>query len=471
MIPRCFTVTLAFIAALFLLAPQAEAATLTPQHPVAFTAHLIPADPHAGEYAAVEIDAVIAPGWHLYSLTPTPPPGPTPTSITLATPPSNLAAAGVVSEDAPIMEVDPNFANLVSFHQIRARFLIPIRVAGAAPARLGETLPVQVRYQTCNNTICLPPTTVKLSVPVTVAAGPPRAQYAALPHPLANLASTATAAANATAAAPPNAVQGSLWRFALAAFGGGLLALLTPCVFPLIPVTFGFFTKQVADNRRKLIGLAGAYALGIIISFVALGLIAAVLFGAAGANRVAANPWFNLFFGILFVAFAFSFFESFIVILPQGISRFARPAAGSSGLGGVLLMGLAFRLRRLHLHRARSSAPCWSRRRPPPARANGCARCSGWAASPLALALPFFLLALFPQPARQAAPLRRMDDPLQSRPRLRGACLRAHLFQQSRPGLAGAYSHPAGDLRLVGADLLLGHALPPGPSPRQRLSR
>ena len=395
MIPRWFPVTLAFIASLFLLASQVKAASLNPQHPVAFTAHLIPADPHAGEYAAVEIDATIAPGWHLYSLTPTSPPGPTSTSITLATPPSNLAAAGVVSEDAPVMEVDPNFANLVSFHQTRARFLVPIRIGGAAPSQPGETLPVQVHYQTCNSTICLPPTTVTISVAVAVAAGPARAQYAALPHPLANLAPTVTAAATATAAASRPSIQGSLWRFALAAFGGGLLALLTPCVFPLIPVTFGFFTKQVADNRRKLIGLAGAYALGIIISFVALGLIAAVLFGAAGANKVAANPWFNLFFGILFVAFAFSFFESFIVTLPQGISRFARPAAGSSGLGGVLLMGLAFVFAAftctapfigtvLVAAASATGAREWLR----PLLGMGCFA--------LALALPFFLLALFP---------------------------------------------------------------------------
>ena len=394
---RCSPVLIAALATLLLFAAQPilKAATPTSQHPVAFTAHLEPANPRAGEYAAVEIDAAIASGWHLYSLTPTPPPGPTPTSVTLTAPPTNLSVAGVVSEDAPVREVDPNFANLVSFHQTRAHFLVPVRVAATAPAQSAGTLAVHVHYQTCNNTICLPPSTVTLSVPVMVAAGPARAQYAVPPHSLANLATTPSPAAPPTSAASRPAIQGSLWRFALAAFGGGLLALLTPCVFPLIPVTFGFFTKQVADNRRKLIGLAGAYALGIIISFVALGLIAAVLFGAAGANRVAANPWFNLFFGILFVAFAFSFFESFIVTLPQGISRFARPAVGSSGLGGVLLMGLAFVFAAftctapfigtvLVAAASATGAREWLR----PLLGMGCFA--------LALALPFFLLALFP---------------------------------------------------------------------------
>ncbi len=186
-----------------------------------------------------------------------------------------------------------------------------------------------------------------------------------------------------------------LLPFCAAAFIAGLLALLTPCVFPLIPVTFGFFTKQVGGDQRRLIALAATYAGGIILSFMLLGVVSSLIFGAAGANKIAANPWFNLFFGVLFVVFAFSFFESFLIQLPQGLARFASPTRSGSGIGSVLLMGLAFVFAAftctapfigsiLVAAASASDAHAWTR------------PLVGMLFFALALALPFFALALFP---------------------------------------------------------------------------
>ena len=105
--------------------------------------------------------------------------------------------------------------------------------------------------------------------------------------------------------------------FILFALGMGLFALLTPCVFPMIPITVSYFTKlgERKDENRSITPLsaAGAYALGIIVIFSLLGLLLALTLGASGAQQIAQNPWINLFIGLLFIFFLLS--KSFLVYL------------------------------------------------------------------------------------------------------------------------------------------------------------
>jgi thiol:disulfide interchange protein DsbD len=354
-----------------------------------FSASITPSPARVGETARLTIQAKIAQGWHLYSLIPTPPPGPSPTTITVNGPGITASSA---TEDTPITQLDPNFGKQVQFHLGAATFTVPIKIT---MARLGTTpLKVSINYQTCNSTECLPPRTKTLSVPLDVDDGPARAQFldAATSPPSSPIIGGRGAVG---AARGQGTSAGGLLPFLAAAFLAGLLALLTPCVFPLIPVTFGFFTKQTDGDKRKLIGLASAYAVGIILSFAGLGFVMAITLGAAGANRVAANPWVNLFFGVLFVVFAFSFFEAFNLRLPGFLSRFTTPTKRSGGLVSVLLMGLAFVFAAftctapfigtvLVAAASASSAGAWLR------------PLAGMLAFALALALPFFLLALFP---------------------------------------------------------------------------
>ena len=86
-------------------------------------------------------------------------------------------------------------------------------------------------------------------------------------------------------------------------FGGGLVALLTPCVFPMIPLTVSFFTKRSKD-RKTGIRNALVYAASIIVIYVALGFIVTQLFGAGALNNLSTNPWVNIVFGVLFLVFA-----------------------------------------------------------------------------------------------------------------------------------------------------------------------
>jgi thiol:disulfide interchange protein len=378
----------ALLALAFVLLPAVCAAghLLSDSNPVAFTTETTPSASRSGEVAEIIVKASIAPGWHLYSLTPTPPPGPAPTTITVIPAPNFISDIGPAIEDTPVSHFDPNFGKTVAYHVVSATFRVPIRIAQS----VGKSVliePIGVQYQVCNDRVCLPPSTIRLSVPITADPGPVRAQYARMPAPpVVRIATPGSVA--------PAAARVGLAAFLAAAFVAGLLALLTPCVFPLIPVTFGFFTKQAGENHSRLIGLAGAYAVGIIVSFTLLGLVAALTFGAAGANRVAANPWFNLFFGALFVVFAFSFFETFLITLPPFLMRFARPLSGAGGPTGVLFMGFAFVFAAFTC-----TAPFIGTVLVAAASATG----SGWLRPLLgmlvfavALALPFFLLALFP---------------------------------------------------------------------------
>jgi thiol:disulfide interchange protein DsbD len=188
----------------------------------------------------------------------------------------------------------------------------------------------------------------------------------------------------------------SFAAFLAAAFGAGLLALLTPCVFPLIPVTLAFFTKRAAAGEtgaRGVVTQAAVYCVGIIASFTVLGAALAATVGAAGASRFATSPWTNLVFAILFGLFALSLLEVVELRPPAFLRRAASSPAG--GALGVLGMGLTFLVSAFTctapfvgtvLVAAASATTGLQWLRP----------ILGMATFATALALPFFLLALFP---------------------------------------------------------------------------
>ncbi len=127
----------------------------------------------------------------------------------------------------------------------------------------------------------------------------------------------------------------------------GALSLLTPCVFPMVPITVSYFTKHAAGSRGKAVGQAATYVLGIVFTFTALGMAMALLVGATSLNRFAASPWVNLLITGIFVAFALSLFGVFDIGLPPALvnklDSLTRKQGGSQTLA-TLLMGLTFTL-------------------------------------------------------------------------------------------------------------------------------
>ena len=137
----------------------------------------------------------------------------------------------------------------------------------------------------------------------------------------------------------------SLFYIFLMGFLGGLLALFTPCVWPIIPMTVSFFLKRSKDDKRKGIRDAITYGISIIVIYLALGLLITALFGASSLNALATNAVFNIFFFLLLVVFALSFFGWFEIRLPSKWSNVVDSKAGNtSGLLSIFLMAFTLTL-------------------------------------------------------------------------------------------------------------------------------
>ena len=141
-----------------------------------------------------------------------------------------------------------------------------------------------------------------------------------------------------------NAISEGISSFILLAITMGFLALLTPCVFPMIPITVAFFTKMGESQGSSPFKSATIYTLGIITIFTTLGLILAATLGATGANQIAANPWINIFIGALFVYFAFSLFGQYEIEMPAALRQFSMKQEQRGGIIGIIFMAFTFTL-------------------------------------------------------------------------------------------------------------------------------
>jgi thiol:disulfide interchange protein len=348
--------------------------------PIHFTASADPTPAHAGEIVTVTVKATVDPEWHVYSVIPTPN-GPATTEITAF---GDWAAAGPTTEDTPIRKVDPNFNAVVGFHEGTAtfsrQFHVPSGTASPPPS-------LSLHYQTCNDKICLPPTDVLVPVSAAITTGAVRAQYAKAMTPVATL----TAAAALPVHGQGSSGSDGLALFLLAAVGGGLLAIVTPCVFPLIPITLTNFVKQAEGSQAKLVRLSFGYALGIVALYVALGAACAALLGGR-ANNIAANPWVNLVEFVLFVVFALSFFETIQITLPANLGALQQSARKHGGTAGLVLLGVTFVLGSFTC-----TAPFVGTLLVSAAGGHWFRPLLGMLVFALAFASPFFVFALFPQ--------------------------------------------------------------------------
>jgi thiol:disulfide interchange protein len=184
---------------------------------------------------------------------------------------------------------------------------------------------------------------------------------------------------------------GLIWLAASA----GAVSLLTPCVFPMVPITVSYFAQHAGADRRAAVRNAVIFGAGIILTFTALGFLLAILVGASGVARFAANPWVNLGLAALFVVFALNLFGVFQIVIPSrwltaldSTSRRQR----SSGVVGALLMGLTFTLTSFTC-----TAPFVGTVLVAAARGQWVQPLAGMLAYSFVFALPFVILALVPQ--------------------------------------------------------------------------
>ncbi len=182
-----------------------------------------------------------------------------------------------------------------------------------------------------------------------------------------------------------------LWGLLLTSFLGGLLALLTPCVWPVIPMTVSFFLKR-SENRRSAVSDALSYGISIVVVYVTLGLLITLIFGASALNSLSTNAVVNLIFFAVLVIFALSFFGLFEITLPSGWSTgLSKKSSASGGFIGIFLMALT-----LSIVSFSCTGPIIGFLLVDAASTGGIAPVLGMFGFSLALAIPFALFAMFP---------------------------------------------------------------------------
>jgi thiol:disulfide interchange protein len=329
-----------------------------------------------GATVLAHLEASVDDGWHMYSLST--PPGPIPTTIASV---DGAAIANVTFfEPPPIRKFDPNFQADTETYEGKQVFLARIELKkDVAPGDL--TIAFKPRYQTCSGTQCIPPRTRDISAVLHVAAGAP---IAAITIPTGYI--EAKPAAPAAPASTTAATDSGILAFLALAFGFGLAAIFTPCVFPMIPITMSYFTGQRGGFAQAL-----TFCLGIIFLFTGIGLITTLALGPAGVVQLGSNPWVNGFIALIFFVFGLSLLGAFEITIPSSVLTKMNTASNAGGYIGSLLMGLTFALASFacvgpFMGTLLAASVTGGSSRP----------VIGMATFATGLALPFFLLALFP---------------------------------------------------------------------------
>ena len=306
----------------------------------------------------VTFTATVDAGWHVYG-TQLPSGGPEPTSVQWNNQGVKLVG-GLTPSKAAHKQHDETFDMDLSWWTGSVTLSQKFTVTAKEYKIEGS-----IRYMACDDENCTPPKSESFSFKGTAAQAPvaetvqapianaaPADTAATLAQPVATVGAADSAVASPTHDqlwAPVAAIEGdnadvediadrSLWYIFWACFLGGLLALLTPCVWPMIPMTVSFFLKK-SGSRAKAITNATTYGLSIIIIFLLLGICFTVLFGASAMNALATSAWCNLLFFALLVIFAISFFGAFEITLPQSLSnKMDSTASKTTGMLSIFFM-------------------------------------------------------------------------------------------------------------------------------------
>ena len=265
----------------------------------------------------LKFKATIEEGWHLYSQH-IGDDGPVPTEFTFTTDGGYELIDGV-TEGEPIEEFDPNFDMILKYFGHEAIFTQIVQVSSAEDFNLDGN----VYFMVCDEAQCLPPEEVEFSFEIKGVDG--------------------GVIVEDTKNTSDEKEGKSMWALFFIAFISGFAALLTPCVFPMIPMTVSFFTKQ---SKTKAQGIANAiiYGLSIIAIYVALGVGVSSVFGADALNNMATNVYFNIGFFILLIVFAASFLGAFEIQLPSSWTNKSVEAEGKGGLIGIFFMAFTLAL-------------------------------------------------------------------------------------------------------------------------------
>jgi len=315
--------------------------------------------------AFVVAEAAIEEGWHLYSSTFEPGIGPEPTQFEFAGVDSIFGLKGELEYPEPKTLFDPNFEMELPFYEGKVAFRQKIIKKSKADFEVRGF----VRFMSCDDTKCTIPENVDFAF---------------------QLKGNPTYAPSDELKKTESEEERSYWGIFIVAFLSGFVALLTPCVFPMIPMTVSFFTKQ---SKTRAAGIRNAiiYGISIIVIYVVLGVVVTAIFGASVLSELSTDPWFNLAFFVLLVVFAISFLGAFEITLPSSWINKADRQADRGGLIGIFFMAFT-----LALVSFSCTGPIVGSLIVEAASKGGLAPVIGMFGFSLAIALPFALFAAFP---------------------------------------------------------------------------
>ena len=315
------------------------------------------------EYVLVS-KATIDKGWKLYSQK-VPEGGPIPTGFEYKTD-NGVELIGSTIEEKGKEVMDKVFEMKIKFFKNTAEFRQKIKISDVNISKTSS----EVSFMACNDERCLAPTYFDLDFDLTK--------------------SVAVKKNKNNSDSKKEGESKGLWSIFFIAFLSGFVALLTPCVFPMIPMTVSFFIKQ-SQSKAKGIRNAIIYGLSIIVIYVLLGTIITAIFGADALNALATNVWFNLIFFLLLIVFAMSFLGAFEIVLPNSWANKADRQADRGGLVGIFFMALA-----LAIVSFSCTGPIVGTILVEAASKGGVAPVIGMLGFSSAIALPFALFAAFP---------------------------------------------------------------------------
>jgi len=308
-----------------------------------------------GQQAELVFKATIDYPWHLYSAH-LPEGGPIPTKAFYDEADHYRLEEGIIEVTKAKVKFDEGFQMDVGTLSGKAEFRQKVKFSGSGT----QTVSGEIEFQVCDDATCLPPKTVPFTFEVNLGDGTSEAAAettataettAAVettePKDIAEVAEvgetseiTVTEAQVAVAGVPALEDEKSLWGFFWLAFGLGLLALLTPCVFPMIPMTVSFF-MQGSEKKGRGIFRGLIFGISIMAIYTLLGVIVSVSNVGPNAANALSTHWIpNLIFFALFIVFAFSFFGMFELVLPSSWSNKADSQVDKGGLGAVFFLAL-----------------------------------------------------------------------------------------------------------------------------------
>ena len=341
-------------------------------------------------------NGVIENDWHLYSQF-TPDGGPLPLEITFQNQKGNFTLVGKAKESKTTTAYNDVFGVNETYFEKKAQIKQEIAIQNPKISKIEVDFNYQVCKEVCINlekkfSFTIPSTLMTNTVPKTeaVLASKDSTKEDSLTPSLGTSNVIEATSTQLEKAVTPSKSQRSFWSIFFIAFLSGFAALLTPCVFPMIPMTVSFFTKH-SKTKAKGIRNAMIYGISIILIYVILGLLVTWIFGADALNALSTNVWFNIFFFVLLVVFAASFLGAFEIMLPNSWANTVDDQADKGGILGILFMALT-----LAIVSFSCTGPIVGTLLVDAASKGGIAPIIGMLGFSSALALPFMLFAFFP---------------------------------------------------------------------------